>query len=388
MRLLHTADWHLGRSLAGRPRTAEFEAVLEEVVRIARDARVDCLLLAGDVYDHKIASPEADRLLVETLIRLHREGVPVVAIPGNHESPERWRALAPLLREIDTRVVTELRPPGGGGVVEIASRDGGEGAIVACVPFVAERLFGGTRALFAGGDRWAEDYARGMADLVTTFGRAFRPKRVNVLMAHLFTSGARLGGGEMDTTVTDVCAIEPARFPPGASYVALGHVHRAQALERSPAPARYAGSLLQLDFGERDHEKSVSVVEVHPGAPARVEVVPLASGRRLRDVAGTIDELAALAGTLGDAWLRVTVRTGGPVPGIADRVREILPNAVRIVPAYPRTEGASTGPALTSLQPREQFRAYHRSAHGAEPSAETLATFAEVQDAVAAEEGR
>lgn len=384
MRFLHTSDWHLGRTLAGRPRTDEFAAVLDEVVRIARDERVDCLLLSGDVYEHRISSPEADHFLFETLVRLHREGIPVVAIPGNHESPERWRALAPLLAEIGVRVVTEVRPPAEGGAVEVPSRDGEEAAIVACLPFVAERRFSSAAALFAGADRWARDYAQGMSDLIAAMGRGFRPDRVNVLMAHLFTEGALLGGGEMEITIGDTCAVAPARFPASASYIALGHVHRPQALPRSPVPARYAGSLLQLDFGEREQEKSVVIVDAAPGRPAaHTRTVALRAGRPLRDVAGTLDELQAAAASLGDAWLRVTVRSDGPIPAVADRVREILPRAVRVIPDHPhRTTTVEPAALLTTLQPREQYAAYHQKIHGTPPSAELLATFAEVHEAV------
>jgi len=385
VRLLHTSDWHLGRALAGRPRTDEFAAVLDEVVRIARDERIDCLLLSGDVYEHKVASPEADRLLFETLVRLRGEGVTVVAIPGNHESPERWRALAPLLAQIGVRVVTRVLRPEDGGVVDVPSRDGVEAARVACVPFVPERLFSSAAAALAGHERWGREYASGMSGLLAAMTASFRDDRVNVLMAHLHTDGARLGGGEAELTVDGPCAVDPARLP-RADYVALGHIHRPQALDRSPVPARYAGSLLQLDFGERDQAKSVVVVEASPGLEARIRVVPLASGRALRDVRGTLDELRALAPSVGDAWLRATVHTGGPLPGIGDRVRAFLPNAIQVRPVFPREHEGPTGPALATLQPREQFVAYHRTEHGTEPSAELLATFAEVYDAVRDEE--
>ena len=385
MRLLHTSDWHLGRTLAGRARTDEFAAVLDEVIGIARDERVDCVLLSGDVYEHKVASPEADRLLFDTLVRLHREGVAMVAIPGNHESPERWRALAPLLREIQVRAVTEVRRPEQGGAVEVASRDGREVAYIACVPFVPERQYGSTRLLFERTERWSQEYAQGLSDLMHAMCAQFRPDRVNILMGHLFVDGARLGGGETEVTVGPECAVPPERLPASPTYIALGHIHRAQRIERSPAPARYAGSLLQLDFGERDQQKSVTLVEASPGRPAVLREIPLRSGRSLRDVEGTLDELRERAAELGDSWLRVRVRTGGQVPGIADRVREILPHAVQVIPTYDRAEGDPLSPALATLQPREQFSAYHRAEHGGNPSPEMLATFTEVLDLVTEE---
>lgn len=381
MRLLHTSDWHLGRTIAGRSRADEHAAVLDEVVAIAREERVDAMLLAGDVYDHRVAAPDADRLLFETLIRLHREGVTTVVIPGNHESAPRWTAIAPLLREAGTHVIGAVAKPDQGGTVEVPSRDGRERALVAGVPFVPERHFVSARAIFERTD-WPRDYVKGMGLLLHAMCRDFREDAVNVLMGHLHTDGALLGGGEMEVTVSPQTAVAPESLPASASYVALGHIHRAQTLPRAPAAARYSGSLLQLDFGEREQTKSVSIVEASAGRRVRVRELPLRSGRTLRDVTGTLDELEAVAPTLGDAWLRVTVLTAGPVPGIADRVRELLPNTVRCLQAYPR-DSAAPGTAVGALSPHEQFAAFHRRVRGTEPSAELLEAFAEVHDAVA-----
>ncbi|OLC52282.1 MAG: hypothetical protein AUH85_17445 [Chloroflexi bacterium 13_1_40CM_4_68_4] len=179
-------------------------------------------------------------------------------------------------------------------------------------------------------------------------------------------------------------AVPPSRFPGTASYIALGHVHKPQAVAGSPAPARYAGSLLQLDFGEREQRKSVTICEVSAGKPARIGEVALRSGRALVDVAGTLEELRAQA-RVGDAWLRVTVRTAAPVPGIADDVRQILPNAVEVRPEFPLLDEQTAHESLMGLAPRELFLRYYREKRGAEPVAELLDAFDEVQAAVRGE---
>jgi len=387
VRFLHTSDWHLGRSLPqGRSRRPEFETVLAEVVAICRDERVDCLLIAGDVYDHKFASAEADQLMFETVVQLHRDGTAVVSIPGNHDSPERWRAYSPLLKEISVHTVTELRAPLEGGVVTVASRDGGESAQIACVPFVQERNFGTATLLFEGNERWPQAYAKGMGKLLSAMCAGFRNDSVNILMAHLFVDGAGLGGGEAEVTLGPQCAVRPALIPSKASYVALGHIHKAQTLEHASVPARYAGSLLQLDFGERGQEKSVTLVEASPRRRPDVREIPLRAGRALLQVDGTLDELKRRTGEFGDAWLRVDVYTDSRIPGIADRVREILPNAIQVRPVYPRARDTAPTQAITSLRPREQFEAYYRAEHRAEPSSASLATFDEVHSAVAMEQ--
>ncbi len=378
MRLLHTADWHVGKAIRGRSRSEEFAAALDQVVGIALAEGVDAVLLAGDVYEHRAAPPEADELVFDAFLRLHDAGIRVVVIPGNHDSALRLAALGKLLRPIGVEVADRVLPPERGGIVEVPSRDGSQLARVACVPFVPERRFGDAAQLFDASEAWHQSYADGMGRLLAAMAAGFRPDAVNVLLAHLFTDGALLGGGEREITIGLAYAIAPSRLPADASYVALGHVHKPQAVRGSPAPARYAGSLLQLDFGEVDQRKSVTIVDASPGRPAAVREVPIEAGRRLLDLHGTIDELAAAAGGVGDAWLRVFVRTDGPAPGIADRVRELLPNALDVHLDYERQEPEAPQTPVSSLRPRDQFVAYYRSQHGADPGEELLEAFDEV----------
>src|SRR5262245_2625572 len=111
MRLLHTADWHVGRSIRGRSRSEEFATALDEVVGIAVEEVVDAVLVAGDVYDHRSPAPDADALVFDALVRLHEADIPVVLIPGNHDSALRLEALSRLLRPIGVTVVPRVTPP-------------------------------------------------------------------------------------------------------------------------------------------------------------------------------------------------------------------------------------------------------------------------------------
>jgi exonuclease SbcD len=386
MRLLHTADWHVGKAIRGRSRLAESAAALAEVRGIAVDEGVDAVLVAGDVYDQRAAAPEADAIVFETFVRLSEAGIPVVVIPGNHDSALRFEALGKLLAPIGVTVVARVAPPDGGGVVEVGARDGSDAALIACIPFVPERRFGDAAALFDATEAWYRSYAHGMGELLAAMAGAFRPDRVNVALGHLFTDGALVGGGERELTIGMAYAVPPGRLPGTAQYVALGHVHKPQVIPAAPAPTRYAGSVLQLDFGERDQTKSVSIVDASPGRPAKVREVELTSGRRLLDLHGTLDEVAARAGEVGDAFLRVFVTTDGPVPGIADRIRDDLPNALDVHLVYERAEAEGrAGAPVSSLAPRDQFLAYYRSQHGADPDERLLESFDEVLAAEAGE---
>jgi DNA repair protein SbcD/Mre11 len=260
-------------------------------------------------------------------------------------------------------------------VVEVPARDGSEAALVACIPFVPERRFGDAAALFDDRASAYVDYDAGMGRVMAGMASSFRADRVNVLVGHLMIHGARLGGGEQELTIGMTYAVASSRLPGTATYAALGHVHRPQAVAAAPCPTRFAGSLLQLDFGEVDQDKSVVVIEATAGKPPRVEEVPITAGRRLIDLEGTLDDVLQRAGTTADAYLRIRVRTDGPVPGLADRVRERFPDAIWVEPVYERAEHERPEAGMASLAPREQFLHYYRHTHGAQPDPQLMVAF-------------
>jgi exonuclease SbcD len=318
----------------------------------------------------------------DALLRLHVEGIRSVLIPGNHDAPQLFRSFSGILRSIGAEAVPHVLPPDRGGIITLASRDGASSVELACVPFVPERRFGDAAALFDASESWYQSYVEGMGNLLAAIAAGFTPGAASVILGHFFTDGALVtpGGGERELTIGIAYAVPPSRLPGTVSYVALGHVHLPQAVKGSPVPARYAGSLLQLDFGESGQRKSVSIVEVDPRLPAKVTEIPLTSGRPLTDLRGTFDEVVAQGAAAGDAHLRVYVQTEGPVPGLADRVREELPNALDIHLVYDRDEYQPSETPVSSLQPRDQFVAYYRRQHQTEPPEEILSAFDEVLD--------
>jgi len=122
VRILHTGDWHVGKTLARRSRIDEARAALDEVFTIAVEREVDALLVCGDVFEHLSPSPEAEEVVYTALARFEDERISVVLLPGNHDQPQRWRALEPLLARFAVHVVPEVRRPERGGIVEIRQR--------------------------------------------------------------------------------------------------------------------------------------------------------------------------------------------------------------------------------------------------------------------------
>ena len=382
MRFIHTADWHLGRTLRGRSRSEELEKALGQIVDIARSEEVDAVLVAGDIYDQRVLSAEADRLVFETLLDLYGHGIKVVAVPGNHDSAPRLGAIAPVLSHIGSTVVPRVRRPQAGGMVEIPSRDGSHSALIACLPFVSPRRFSDAAAEFADIAAGYNEYDDGMGSLLAAYEKRFRTDSVNIVMGHMFVTGAKPAGSERQITIGADYAVSPMRLPATATYVALGHIHRPQKVSGAPCEARYSGSLIQLDFGERGQEKGVILVDAAPGKPPKAKTLPITAGRKLMDVDTTVDRLDALAHEVGDAYLRVNLQVETPAPGLADRVRDTLPNALDVRLVLPEQEDGKVAATLKGLDPREQFVAYYRAEHAADPANELLEAFDRVLEEV------
>ena len=342
MRILHTSDWHVGKSLARRSRTDEYRAVLAEIAGIAREEDVDLVLVTGDVFEHKVPSPEAEQIVYDALISFERSGIPVLVLPGNHDHPSRWRALRPLFERFHVHVAPDVRRPADGGVITIPSRDGQMSAQIAVLPWVSIGRVTTAQQIMDPDTEPHSEYAHAVERLMGGLCAEMDPDCCTMLAGHLFLSGARPGGGERTLTMGQLFAVDPQAVPQ-VQYAAFGHVHRPQRVAGTGAPAYYAGSPLQLDFGEAGHDKSVALVDLIPRRPAEVRTRALSAGRRLIEVGGTIEELESLKDEVGDAYLKVTLRCERPQPDMNEQVREILAGTVENAPRLPEGGRGPTG---------------------------------------------
>lgn len=360
MKILHTSDWHVGRTLRGRSRADEHRAVLSEITGIAADESVDVVLVCGDLFDTAAPTAEAETIVYRALLELATTGATVVVIAGNHDSARRLQAVEPLL-ELGRVVVRPLfAPPDAGGVVRVPSRDGSETAQIAVLPFLSQRhvVKADTLMAFDSSDI-SLSYDERVRKLVGVLCGGFGADTVNIVAAHLTAKGGLLGGGERAAHTVFDYEVGALAFPASAQYVALGHLHRMQTIG-GPCPIRYCGSPLQLDFGETQDRKGVLVVEARPGAPAKIRDVELSAGHRLRMVRGTLAELGSPAADTRDDYLKVIVQEA-PRVGLADEVRALFPNAVDVVVEHPDSDppGApGTRTARSGRAPAELFGDY------------------------------
>jgi len=377
MRLLHTSDWHIGKPFAVS-RLAEQEAVLGEILEIASAEGVDCVLVSGDVFDSRGPSAEAEKIVFSFFADLVKRGIAAVLIGGNHDHPKRLGALRRLLDPLRILIRPEPARADDGGVIEFAA--GGEVARIAALPFVSERQIVDACTIMGPEEQWYGEYAENVCAMMSLLSRAFSADTINIMMAHLFAFGAETSGSEWSIHTALPYAISPARFPTTAQYVALGHLHRPQEVTASPVPCHYAGAPLQLDFGEQGQRKRVVLLDAKAGRPIHVESIPLSTGKNLRDVEGRIDDIEAKAADFGDDYLRVTVITDGPVPGLAERVRRCLPNAIYVLTKSSAIQQTAALGPRAQVKPQELFQEFCRACHGGDPPPELLRAFSELYE--------
>ena len=384
MRFLHTADWHLGRTMRGRSRAAEFEAVLGEVVEIAVAEDVQVMLVCGDIWDSASPSPESDRLLFDALREFIGRDIEVLLVAGNHDSGRKLEALGRLSELLGVYVQPRIRPRDRGGVVTF--EHGGEVARVAAIPWVPEGRALNAVEVLADEPEARKHYhdavARIYAHMAEPSEAGFTTETINLIAGHLFVDGAVLAdidGSERKLHITQAYGVSPEALPSTAQYVALGHIHQPQVMANPATPrTAYSGSLLQLDFGERGQQKGVRIIDAVPGRPVEDRTVPLTAGRELVELHGTIDEVMAAADDVGDAFIRAVLEVGAPQPGLSEQVREAFPNVVDVRLAYEREAAAEPAPEFATLTPEDLFARYYRGRHGAEPSDELRGLFREV----------
>jgi exonuclease SbcD len=383
MKLLHTGDWHLGKRLYGTDRSAEAAAALDQIAEVAADEEVDATLVAGDLLDRRVVDPAAFGACLRALGRLAEVG-PVLVVAGNHDDPDLWIHLAPHLARSGIHVAGRVRDPAE-GVVTVATHAGP--LHVALIPWpdpARMALEAGSSVRDARGR-----YADGVAGLVEAHAAEARRRRREqggcaVLLGHLMVERALAGGGERELTMSLTYVVSSAALPADLDYVALGHVHRPQTIPGLSAAGRYCGSPIALDFSEDNHAKCVVVAET-AGDTTSAREVPLSAGRALVRIRGPLEELGAL--------FACEVELEGPVPDLVRRVREAVPDALRVEPLYAAAEedaaalaaAAGTGGEGAAGLP-ELYEEWHL-ARGRRLGAAQAAAFRAAVEAAAAEEG-
>jgi len=401
MKLLHTSDWHLGKHLNNFYRHPEQQAVLQEICEIADREQVDAVIVAGDLFDTYNPPIESTELFYKTLKRLSNNGRrAVIAIAGNHDSPDRIEAPDSLARECGILFagypnslispfelesglkVTQSRE----GFIELKLPDNEIPLRVLLTPYANE-----FRLKTYLGEEDSEEALRTVLQhkWEETANRYCDTKGVNVLVSHLFFMKK---GGELPEEPEDerpilhvggAQVIYSENIPQHIQYTALGHLHRKQLIDTSPAPVVYAGSPLSCSFSEANQQKFVIIADIQPGKPAEIQEVELTKGKRLlRKRAESMEEAVGWLTAHPNALVELTMATETYLT--AEERKRLYAAHDGIVLLIPdvlnkQVHGENTQHSIDLNKSMEElFKDYFRSDKGQEPSDSIMQLFKEI----------
>ena len=399
MRILHTADWHIGQTLNGWSRDAEHRAFLDHLGAVIEDHAVDALLVAGDVFDGINPSGDAQRLLYGALAGFlrRRPGLTIVMIAGNHDPAARLEAPQPVLRDLGVHVLGTLHRTADGVDMDrhlIPLRDAGGTlrAHVLAVPFLrAADLPGLSLGAEGAGESSVVAATRALHAQMTQAALARAEGLPLLAMGHLTCAGGlESEGAERRILIGGEHAVPPDIYPPGLCYVALGHLHRAQGLDGGRV--RYAGSPFPLSATEIPYDHGVTLIDLSDGLTHRHIPLPRpVPCLRLPDrgAMALADLAAALAALPHDPalprdlrpFVHVTLRPDRPATALMAEATALIDAApVRLAGLrIDRPEAAALPdappPSLAETTPEALFLQAFAAAHGTDPDARHLAAF-------------
>ena len=402
MRILHTADWHLGKRLDDFSRMEEQRAVLQEIGEVADREEADAVLVAGDLFDTFNPSTEAVELLYKTLKKLTNNGRrPVIAIAGNHDSPDRIESPDPLARECGIifagyphSTIPPLRLDTG---LEVVRSD--EGFLELSLPGIATPLrilltpYANEFRLKAYlGHENNEEEMRALLQekWQQLVDRYCDDRGVNILVSHLFMiqKGEPLPEEPEEEKpilhVGGAQAVYTENIPRGIQYTALGHLHRMRKVGSTPCPVYYSGSPLSYSFAEANQKKYLLMVDALPGESATVQEIELTQRRPLlRKRAEGVDEALQWLAENRDALVELTLATDTFLTARERReLHAAHPGIVTIIPEVTLADHPMGGPSKRvdlDQDIESLFRDYFKHEKGQAPNDEIMQLFTELR---------
>lgn len=399
MRILHTADWHIGQTLNGWTREHEHRAFLNTLCDVIKAERIDVLLVAGDVFDGINPSGEAQRLLYTAIAGFLQANprLQVVLTAGNHDPAQRLEAPEAVLNALGVHVLGTLRRSASDVDMDrhlIALHDaaGAPRAYVLAVPFLRQADLPGLQLGAEGGAEPAVTAAARALHLAMTEAAITRAGGLPVLaMGHLTCAGGlESEGAERRILIGGEHAVPPDIFPPALSYVALGHLHRPQSLDGGRV--RYSGSPFPLSAAEIAYDHGVTLLDLDQGfaprhiplpRPVAMHRLPARGSAPLAEVAASLAALTLPADTPRDAqpFVYLSLLADRPAPQLAAEVEALIEGQPFRLAGLSITRADAIGvaavppPSLADTLPEDLFRTAYVQVHGLEPDPAHLAAF-------------
>ena len=401
IRILHTADWHLGQTFFGYDRTQEHEHFLDWLAGVLIKNKIDVLIVAGDVFDVSNPSAASQRMFYRFIHRVTTENprLQLVVVAGNHDSAARLESPLPLLQEMRTEIKGIVRKQNGKIdyehlLVELKNAAGGVEALCLAVPFLRQ---GDYPVVETEGN----PYAEGVKELYARLLKYALKKRTDgqalVAVGHLLATGSEIAEKDHSERIIigGLESVSPESFPEQIVYTALGHIHKAQRVS-GRENIRYAGSPLPMSFAEKHYHHGVVKVTLDEGWAVEIEKLEYTPLVRLLSIPATeaaapdevLDELRGLELPEDEPmpYLEVKVKLSEPEPMLRQQVEEILEGKpvrlARIVSFYRQAaEGSVEEEVLTAglqeMNPLQIVKATFENSYQTEMPEELVNLFQE-----------
>lgn len=397
MRILHTADWHLGKRLEQSDRTEEHQAFLNWLIENLQSQHIDVLIVAGDIFDTGSPSNTAFEQYYDFLRQVKntccRE---VIIIGGNHDSISTLNAPSSLLKYFNVHIMGGVPEVFSEQIIEIKNTEGQLELVVCAVPFLRDRDI----RLSIAGETLEERESRikkGIFDHYHQFLPYISDYKLNnvpvIATGHLFAAGSSTSDSEKEIHVGNLGQIGGDQFPGAFDYVALGHIHRPQLINKMNH-IRYSGSPIPLSFSETEDRKQVIVLEFTAGKLFSLQEVHIPSYRKLIRIKGDLEKVKTKLRLVEDpqtifpAWIEVQVETETFIYDLEDQLKlliadkpfieRLFPRQVRIRAVQNLNEQVEEAMALTDLDPKTVFLKRCSTEYTADEQPALLATFNQV----------
>lgn len=291
MKILHTADWHIGKKLHKTELAEDFDLFIDWLCKTIEAEGVDLLLVSGDIFDLANPSSDARRQYYRALMKMKQFNCRIILTGGNHDSPAMLDAPREILKELDIDIIGGLPDELEDVVIPVPGKDGKPEVVIAALPFLRDadlRRAGDV-------DNYDDRLEALKAGIQNTFFETSEicaskfPGVPAIAMGHLFTAGIETSESEREIQIGNLAAFEASRFGSYFSYIALGHIHKPQRVAAA-VPAFYSGSPLPLSFSERRDEKRVLLIDTKQNWEPKSFPVP--AFRSLLRISGNLEELS------------------------------------------------------------------------------------------------
>ncbi|MCL6331559.1 exonuclease subunit SbcD [Pectobacterium carotovorum subsp. carotovorum] len=340
MRIIHTADWHLGQYFYTKSRAAEHQAFLNWLIVQVEHHQVDAIIVAGDIFDNGSPPSYAREMYYSFVVALQRTGCQLIVLGGNHDSVAMLNESRELLACLNTRVIACACDDPAQQVLVLENRQQQPGALLCAIPFLRPRDVLTSQAGQSGDEKQLALQEAITAHYQQCYQLACQKRDELglplpiIATGHLTTIGATASESVRDIYIGTLDAFPAQAFPP-ADYIALGHIHRPQRVTQSDH-IRYSGSPIPLSFDELNSEKSVCLVSFAPDAspqtPPQIDILPIPMTQPMRLIKGSLSDIEQLLATFknyqGDkpVWLDIEINTQDYLSDMQKRIQAMTEN--------------------------------------------------------------